>query len=204
MQVRNLTPHRGTIDRAAREQLLRQRGCVVWLTGLSGAGKSTIANALQERLHVEGKLVYVLDGDNLRHGLSSDLGFTDQDRRENIRRVAEVAALFADAGVITVAAFISPFRSDRESVRGIVGCDRFIEIYLDVPLKVCEQRDPKGLYRKARAGEIADFTGIGSRYEPPLAPALTIGNDESSVVECVEAIRQELEKRGLLVGPCSP
>jgi len=198
MSTRNVILHRGAIDRAAREQLLRQRGCVVWLTGLSGAGKSTIAHALQERLHEEGKLAYVLDGDNLRHGLNGDLGFSDHDRRENIRRVGEVAALFADAGIITVTAFISPFRADRDRARAIVGDERFFEVFLDVPIEICESRDPKGLYRKARAGEIADFTGISSPYEPPLAPALTIRNVGQGVADCADAIRLELERRGML------
>lgn len=167
----------------------------MWLTGLSGAGKSTIARALQERLHAEGKLATVLDGDDLRHGLNGDLGFSDEDRRENIRRVGEVAALFADAGLITVAALISPFRESRERVRAIVGADRFVEVFLDVPIAICEQRDPKGLYRKARAGEISDFTGIGSPYEPPPDPALTIRNVGARVDDCVEMIFGELERR---------
>jgi adenylylsulfate kinase len=201
MESRNLTLHRGAITRTAREQLLRQRGCVVWLTGLSGAGKSTIAYALEERLHTEGKLAYVLDGDHLRHGLNGDLGFSDEDRRENIRRVGEVAALFADAGIITVTAFISPFRADREHARRIVGDVSFVEVFLDVPIEVCEQRDPKGLYRKARAGEIPDFTGVSSPYEPPLSPGLTIRNVGTSVAECAGAILSELEKRGILDHP---
>jgi len=198
MQLKNLTLHHGEIRRDEREQLLHQRGCVVWLTGLSGSGKSTIAYALQEHLHDQGKLAYVLDGDNLRHGLNADLGFSAEDRRENIRRAGEVAALFADAGVLTITAFISPFRADRDRVRAAVGDDRFVEVFLDVPIEICEQRDPKGLYRKARAGEIAEFTGISSPYEPPLEPALTIRNAAASVGECVDLVRHELERRGML------
>jgi adenylyl-sulfate kinase len=201
MEIRHLTPYRGTVDRHARERLLRQRGCVVWLTGLSGSGKSTVAHALLERLHQEERLAYVLDGDNMRSGLNADLGFSEADRRENIRRVGEVAALFADAGVITVTAFISPFRADRDRVRRIVGDDRFLEIFLDVPIEICEQRDPKGLYQKARAGVIPDFTGISSPYEPPLEPALTIRNIGSTVDDCVEAIRRELDRWGILGKP---
>lgn len=182
------------IDRAAREQLLRRRGGVIWLTGLSGAGKSTIADALQQRLREEGHLVYVLDGDTLRRGLNADLGFSAADRRENIRRVGEVAALFADAGFLTITALISPFRADRERARDAIGAERFLEVFVDVPLEVCEQRDPKGLYRRARAGELPEFTGISSPYEPPLAPALTLG-PAMTVDACVAAIAEELVRR---------
>ena len=190
--------HSGRVGRTERERLLGQQGCAVWLTGLSGSGKSTIARALEAALHEKGRLVYVLDGDNLRHGLNADLGFSDADRRENVRRTGEVAALFADAGVIAVAALISPFAADREQVRCTVGPDRFIEVFLDVPLAVCEERDPKGMYRKARAGLMAEFTGISSPYEAPAAPAVVLRTADAGVEECVAAVRRELESRGVL------
>ncbi len=188
----------GDVRQEQRESLLGQHGILVWLTGLSGAGKSTIAHALEARLFAERKLAYVLDGDNLRHGLNADLGFSDRDREENIRRVGEVGALFVDAGVIAIAAFISPFRRDRERVRTIVGSQRFIEVFLDVPLAVCESRDPKHLYAKARRGEIADFTGISSPYEVPDAPDLILRAGDTSVEECVESLHAELVRRGAL------
>ena len=168
---------------------------VVWLTGLSGSGKSTIARALEARLRAEGTPVYVLDGDVVRRGLNSDLGFSDADRAENIRRAGEVAAMFADAGLTVITAFISPFRRVRERVRERVGAGQFVVVFLDAPLEVCEQRDPKGLYAKARAGEIADFTGISSPYEPPAAPALVLRTAELDVDACVDAIYAELQRR---------
>jgi adenylyl-sulfate kinase len=168
---------------------------VVWLTGLSGSGKTTIARALEARLQAERQLVYVLDGDVIRRGLSSDLGFSDADRAENIRRAGHVAAMLADAGLIVITAFISPFRGDREQVREVIGAERFLEVFLDAPLDVCEQRDPKGLYAKARAGEIADFTGISSPYEPPETPALVLRTAEMDIDACVDAIHAELERR---------
>ena len=168
---------------------------VVWLTGLSGSGKSTIARALEARLRAEQKLVYVLDGDVIRRGLNSDLGFSDADRAENIRRAGHVAAMLADAGLIVITAFISPFERDRERVREVVGEDRFVEVFLDAPIEVCERRDPKGLYAKARAGEIADFTGISSPYEIPAAPALVLRTGELEVEACVDAVYAELERR---------
>jgi adenylylsulfate kinase len=195
---RSVVFHSGRVGRAERERLVGQQGCAVWLTGLSGSGKSTIARALEAALYAEGRLVYVLDGDNLRHGLNADLGFSDADRRENVRRTGEVAALFADAGIIAVAALISPFAADREQVRRTVGADRFVEVFLDVPLAVCEERDPKGMYRKARAGLMAEFTGISSPYEAPASPAVVLRTGEDGVDECVAAIRRELERRGIL------
>ncbi|PTS85769.1 adenylyl-sulfate kinase [Pseudomonas sp. HMWF032] len=173
------------VSRKQRELLNAQRGQVLWLTGLSGAGKSTLAYALEAQLYQRGRRSVVLDGDHLRGGLCADLAFTPQARHENLRRAAEVAKLFVDSGVICVAAFISPSERDRDMVRRIVGPDDFMEVYLDCSLQVCEARDVKGLYLRARAGEIADFTGITSTYEPPLQPDLTLRTAEQSIEECV-------------------
>ncbi|XP_042393257.1 adenylyl-sulfate kinase 3-like isoform X4 [Zingiber officinale] len=160
------------VGKVDREKLLKQKGCVVWITGLSGSGKSTLACTLGRELHSKGKLTYVLDGDNLRHGLNKDLGFSSEDRAENIRRVGEVAKLFSDAGLICIASLISPYRKDRDSCRAIVPDSRFIEVFMNMPLELCEARDAKGLYKLARAGKIKDlhagFTGIDDPYEPPL------------------------------------
>src|SRR6059036_588038 len=155
------------VDKAARASLKRQKPCVLWLTGLSGAGKSTIANLVEKKLHALGRHTYLLDGDNIRHGLNKDLGFTDVDRVENIRRVAEVAKLMVDAGLIVITAFISPFRAERRMARELMDAGEFNEIFVDTPLAVAEQRDSKGLYRKARHGKLTNFTGISSAYEPP-------------------------------------
>jgi adenylyl-sulfate kinase len=163
----------GTED---RERLMGQRGRVLWFTGLSGSGKSTLANALDAELHRRGVKTVLLDGDNVRHGLCGDLGFSAEDRHENLRRVAEVAKLMADTGLVVLTAFVSPFRSDRDRARAIVGPERFAEIYVDCPLDVCAARDVKGLYAKAQAGLIADFTGVNSPYEAPLAPELTVAS----------------------------
>ncbi len=198
--TKNIVRHAGAVSREAREQLLNQRGCVVWLTGLSGSGKSTIAHALEETLIREGHLAYVLDGDNIRHGLNSDLGFSPADRAENIRRIGEVAALFADAGVIVITALISPYRADRARVREIAGAGRFIEVFVDTPIEVCEQRDPKGLYRKARANEIPEFTGVSAPYEAPEAAEVTLEAGRASVGECVARLRDALEERNVLTG----
>jgi len=184
--------------RRKREELLNQRGCVVWLTGLSGSGKTTIARALEERMTSDGYLCYVLDGDAIRRGLNSDLGFTAADRKENIRRVSEVAALFADAGVITITAFISPYRADRRRARSLLTGNPFIEVFLNTPLEVCEERDPKNLYRKARNGEISDFTGISAPFEPPENPEITLDTSKKSIVECVSEIREYLVAKGVL------
>lgn len=186
------------MPRETRERLLGQRGCVVWLTGLSGSGKSTIARALEQHLAAQGKLAYVLDGDNLRHGLNSDLGFSPADRAENIRRAGEVAALFADAGIIVITALISPYRADRDRVRESTGADRFIEVFVDTPLEVCEQRDPKGLYRKARANELLDFTGISAPYEAPGHAEVTLDAGTISVEDCVGRVVEFLAGRGIL------
>jgi adenylyl-sulfate kinase len=172
-------------------------GCVVWITGLSGSGKSTISTALERRLFAAGNQVYVLDGDVLRGGLNQDLGFSPEARKENIRRAAHVAALLADAGLICIAAFISPYRSDRDLARSLVPPGRFLEVHLDVPVSVCERRDPKGLYAKARAGLIKDFTGVSAPYEAPLRPEVDLKTDRLSVDECVAAI---VAKLGLPAG----
>jgi adenylyl-sulfate kinase len=186
------TPGKVTADQRAHH--LGQSGCVIWLTGLSASGKSTIATELEHELFHQGRLAYVLDGDNTRQGLCSDLGFSPADRRENIRRVREVVRLFADAGIICITAFISPYRADREEARRLVPQGKFIEIYLNAPLEICEQRDLKGLYARARAGELKEFTGISAPYEPPLNPELELRTDKLSVAECVFAILDRLKK----------
>ena len=183
------------IDKAARANLKEQKPCVLWFTGLSGAGKSTIANTLERRLHSMGRHTYMLDGDNIRHGLNKDLGFTDADRVENIRRVAEAARLFVDAGLIVMVSFISPFRSERRMARDLFQEGEFIEIYIDTPLEVCEERDPKGLYRKARAGLITNFTGIDSLYEPPENAELKLDTSKTSPETLAEVVLEELRKR---------
>ena len=175
----------GKVSLEERSRRVGQRPVTVWLTGLSGAGKSTLAVELERRLMDAGRPCYLLDGDNVRAGINRDLGFGASDRHENIRRVAEIACLLNDAALIAITAFISPYRADRAMARGIVGAERFIEVYLDAPLEVCERRDPKGLYRRARAGAIADFTGISAPYEAPEAPALVLATGTRSVAECV-------------------
>jgi len=177
-----------SITKELREKMNGHKGQVLWLTGLSGSGKSTIANALEKQLYAEGKKTYVLDGDNIRHGLNKDLGFTDKDRVENIRRVAEVAKLMCDAGLIVITAFISPFRTEREMARSLFQSDEFKEIFISTPLKIAEQRDPKGLYKKARSGEIPNFTGINSPYEKPIKPELTIDTSKTSIAQSVKKI----------------
>jgi adenylyl-sulfate kinase len=197
---RNIQRHDGEVSRPDRERLLGQRGAVVWFTGLSGSGKSTVARAVEKRLHDAGRLVYVLDGDNIRHGLCADLGFSPADRTENIRRIGHVAALLADTGVIVLTAFISPYRSDRMQVRSVVGAD-FLEVHVDAPLEVCEARDPKGLYKKARAGQIPEFTGITAPYEPPEHPDLRLRTGAQSLAESATAVQELLRQRGLLAPP---
>lgn len=177
-----------TITRAQREQRNGHPGCVVWLTGLPGAGKSTIACELERELFRCGRHVYVLDGDKLRTGLCSDLGYLPENRRENIRRAGEVAALLADAGTLCIAAFISPYRADRDAVRAKLPAGRFLEVFVNAPLRVCEQRDPKGLYARARAGLVRDFTGISAPYEPPLHPELELATDQISPADAVRRI----------------
>ena len=186
------------LSRTERERFIGQKGCVVWLTGLSGSGKSTIARELELRLVKSGTDTYILDGDNIRHGLSSDLGFSDEERAENIRRIGAAAALFADAGTIAITAFISPFENGRELAKQSVGNDRFFEIFLDVPLAVCEERDPKGLYKKVRNGEISNFTGIDSPYEKPPHPHLVLNTAELSVDQSVESILSMLRENDII------
>ena len=184
----NLTRHKLAVDKPARSAQKNQKACVLWLTGLSGAGKSTTANAVEQRLYALGRHSYVLDGDNLRHGLTKDLGFTAADRVENVRRIAEVAKLFVDAGLIVLVSMISPFRDERLMARRMMEEGEFIEVFVDAPLEVCEQRDPKGLYRKARAGQIKNFTGIDSAYEPPENPDIVLKTGERSVDELADQI----------------
>ncbi|MEC8481148.1 MAG: adenylyl-sulfate kinase, partial [Pseudomonadota bacterium] len=189
----NIHTQHSVVDRQARWRLLGHQGKVVWFTGLSGSGKSTIANALEQRLHERGVLTYILDGDNVRQGLNRDLGFTDADRVENIRRTAEVAKLMLDAGAVVITAFISPFRSERDIARALFEPGEFIEVFLDVPLAVVEQRDPKGLYQKVRRGELPHFTGIDSPYEPPQAAELALKTDVLSVDDSVARILELLD-----------
>ena len=192
----NITWHRANIGSEERAQLLGSRGCVVWLTGLSGSGKSTIGRALEERLLREGRYVTMLDGDNLRHGLNADLGFSPQDRSENNRRVGEVAKLMAEANLIVIAAFVSPYRADRDRIKERIG-ERFVEVYVNTPLEVCESRDPKGLYRRARAGEIVGFTGIDAPYEAPLEPDLTT-SAALPLEQCIDQLLSGLRQLGHL------
>lgn len=180
--------HHATVTRARREAQNGHRGAIVWFTGLSGAGKSTIAHEVEERLHQMGCRTFVLDGDNVRHGLCGDLGFSAEDRVENIRRIGEVTKLFMEAGVIVLTAFISPFRADRAKVRAMVQPGEFMEIYCKCPIEVCEERDVKGLYKKARTGEIRQFTGISSPYEEPDRPELSVDTSSSSLDECVQQV----------------
>ena len=195
---KHLYVHPGTVTSGDREVLLKQKGCVVWFTGLSGSGKSFIARSLEERLFKVGYICYVLDGDNIRHGLNSDLGFSAEDRRENIRRIGEIAALFVDSGLIVITAFISPYRADREKARRLVDDKRFFEIFVDTPLEVCEERDTKKLYQKARAGEISDFTGISAPYEAPEHPEIILDTLELSISECVDNIMKYLAASEIL------
>ena len=182
-------------ERAEQNQ---QKPCVLWFTGLSGSGKSTVANALEGALFERGRHTYLLDGDNVRHGLNKDLGFSAQDRVENIRRIGEVAKLFVDAGLVVMTAFISPYRSDRELVRELMEQGEFLEVFVNTPLEVCEERDPKGLYKKARAGEIKNFTGIDDPYEAPQNPEITVHTTDETPQESAANIIAELERLGYL------
>ena len=194
----NIVWHQATVTRARREAQNGHRGAIIWFTGLSGAGKSTLAHAVEEQLHQQGCRTFVLDGDNVRHGLCGDLGFSKDDRVENIRRVGEIAKLMMEAGIIVLAAFISPYRKERRQVRGMVAHGEFIEVYCDAGLEVCEGRDVKGLYQKARAGQIQEFTGISSPYELPISPELIVSTGHLEVSQCVQQVMNELSKRAMI------
>ena len=194
----NIVWHQGTVTRGDREKINGHKACTVWLTGLSGSGKSTIAVDLEKALLSRGTRAYILDGDNIRHGLNKNLGFSPEDRTENIRRIGEVAKLFTEAGVVALTAFISPYRADRDQVRKIMADGDFVEVHVDCPVEVCEQRDVKGLYKKARAGEIKEFTGISAPYEAPEKPELTINTAGQSVEESAKQILAYLEKQGII------
>jgi adenylylsulfate kinase len=195
MKSPNTVKHRATVNRSRREHLNKHRSVIIWFTGLSGSGKSTVAHAVEEGLHQAGCRTFVFDGDNVRHGLCANLGFSEEDRHENIRRIGEMAKLFIEAGVIAMTAFISPFRVDREGVRALVAEQDFIEIYCNSPLEVCEERDVKGLYKKARAGEIKNYTGISAPYEAPEHPDLILDTAGDSVETNVEKVLRLLEER---------
>jgi adenylylsulfate kinase len=193
----NVNWHHATVTRARRETQNGHRGAILWFTGLSGAGKSTLAHAVEEYLHQHGCRTFVLDGDNVRHGLCGDLGFSANDRQENIRRTGETAKLFMEAGIIVLAAFISPYSDDRESVRGTVEPGDFIEIYCDTSLEICETRDVKGIYKKARAGDVLNFTGISAPYQKPVNPELTVNTGTASLDVCVQQVIEEIVNRGI-------
>ena len=194
----NVTWHDHSITPQEREKTLQQKGVVLWFTGLSGSGKSTVANEVAYQLHQQQKLVYILDGDNIRHGLNKDLGFSPEDRKENIRRISEVAHLFADAGIITITAFISPYQIDRDICRNLQEAGRFLEIYTKASLATCEKRDPKGLYKKARAGQIKEFTGIDAPYEAPKNPELIIDTDQETIEQSAEKVINHLKKQNII------
>lgn len=195
--MKNIIWHDTEIKKEHRESILGQKAILLWFTGLSGSGKSTIATALQKKLIEEGKLTYILDGDNIRHGLNQDLGFSEEHRIENIRRIGEVAKLFVDAGMITMASFISPYKKDRDLVRKKLG-EEFIEVYVKCNLADCEKRDPKGLYKKARKGGIPDFTGISAPYEEPVDPEITIETDKKNVKDSVDLIYSYLKEKKII------
>lgn len=194
----NIKWHDGTVSRDDRQRLLRQRGVTLWFTGLSGAGKSTIACLVEQMLLDRGRLAYRLDGDNVRHGLNKNLGFSADDRAENIRRIGEVARLFTDAGVIVLASFVSPYRRDRDAVRSLMPAGDFVEVYINVSLAGAEKRDPKGLYKKARAGEIKNFTGIDDPYEPPTNAEIVLETENLSPPDAAGRVLEYLEKNGYL------
>jgi len=200
IRATNITWHEGHVGRDERAALLKQNGATLWFTGLSGSGKSTIAFTLEHALVQRGRLAYVLDGDNIRHGLNTNLGFSAADREENIRRIGEVAKLFADAGLITMTSFISPYRKDRDLARALHAAAKlpFVEIFVNTPIATCEQRDPKGLYKKARAGQLKGFTGVDDPYEPPDRPELTLDATDTSPQEAAAQLLEYLEKQGIL------
>jgi len=194
----NVVWHEHKVKREDREKLLNQKGAVLWFTGLPSSGKSTIANEVAFRLHQMGKFSYVLDGDNIRHGLNKDLGFSPEDREENIRRISEVASLFADSGSLAITAFVSPYRKDRDFCRGLQKDSHFIEILVKASLEACEERDPKGMYKKAKMGEIKEFTGISAPYEEPLEPEILLDTDNMSVEAEVEMVIDYLKKHNII------
>ena len=196
--MKNIVWHDTKITKEKRAKFTNQKPCILWFTGLSGSGKSTIANAVEEKLYNNKNFTYLLDGDNIRHGLNKDLGFSEEDRVENIRRIGEVAKLFVDAGLIVLTAFISPFRKDRDFVRSLVEGGEFIEIFVDTPIEECEKRDPKGLYKKARNGEIKNFTGIDSPYEPPVNPEIHIKTTEINPKEAADIIIKYIKEKGYI------
>lgn len=196
----NVRWHKGHVSPDDRRAVLRQTGCTVWLTGLPASGKSTIAFSVERRLIESGHAAYVLDGDNIRHGLCGNLGFSAEDRAENIRRIGEVARLFVDAGIVTLTSFVSPYRADRDKVRALhdAASMPFLEVFVDTPVSTCESRDPKGLYRRARSGEITNFTGVNDPYEPPESPELTLRTTELNVDGCAEAVIDLMRGRGFV------
>ena len=200
LKATNIVWHEGHVGREGRDGLLNQKGCLIWLTGLPSSGKSTVAFTVEHALIERGYLSYVLDGDNIRHGLNKNLGFSADDRSENIRRIGEVGNLFTDCGVITLASFISPYRVDRDAVRTLMSEGDFFEVLIDTPVDVCEMRDPKGLYKKARAGEISNFTGVSDPYEPPLHPDLVIDTQACTPQEAALQIMALLETHGKIPG----
>jgi len=194
----NIHWHEHSVSKAERWQLGGHKGAVLWFTGLSASGKSTVANTVDHKLHQMGKRTFVLDGDNIRHGLNKNLGFSAEDRAENIRRIGEVGKLFVQAGVLAITAFISPYRRDRDAVRALLEPGEFIEIFMDTPIEICEQRDPKGLYKKARAGQIKGFTGIDDPYEPPEKPELVLDGGRKGIDELADEVIAWLSARGVL------
>lgn len=198
MKTENTVWHAQQVDKQQRSELKRQRACLLWYTGLSGSGKSTIANVVDAMLFERTCHSYLLDGDNVRHGLNGDLGFSDEDRVENIRRISEVAKLFVDSGLIVSTAFISPFRADRALAESKLASDEFIEVFIDTPIEVCEQRDPKGLYKLARAGEIKDFTGIDSAYEAPEKAQIHISTADKTIEQCAKQVIDYLIEKGFI------
>ena len=196
--MKNVVWHDHRVTKAERRELNNHRSCVVWFTGLPSSGKSTIASEVEHQLYTRGVRTYLLDGDNVRHGLNSNLGFSPEDREENIRRISEVARLFVDAGMITFVAFISPYRKDREKARKLLEDGEFIEVYVKCPVKVCEQRDPKGLYRQAKKGEIKEFTGVSAPYEEPSDPDIVLETDKLAVEESAKKIMEFLEERRMI------
>lgn len=204
IEKKNLYWHEPSVSVHDRRESYDYRSCVIWFTGLSAAGKSTLANALCKQLHDWGIKSYVLDGDNIRHGLNKNLGFSPEDRKENIRRIGEVARLFVDAGLIVMSAFISPYREDRDNARSLLKEGEFIEVYVKCSIDECEKRDPKGIYKKAKAGEIKEFTGISAPYEDPLKPELVLETDKMTLQESLEALTRYLADQGYIKNPSRP